>query len=260
MPASPFSFLRRVSLGLCYINRGLILEEGIAHLLRGYLRDLNTKAKYPAFSVSVTTEHPFARLYLNDSLTANDAFPAIVVSTEEDKKPQEFTDVAPAITGIKIEEADIDELLKDRDTPGLCAVCDDETVEAIKGVCQRQGWCYGYKIASRHCDDLAVEVWAENVQLKNELYEELRLFISGNLDLLLTKLYPDFDTALFDHTVVGHRSNNYNYDFDVMLTGGHIAFSVNYCTAQYVFNTELTGFSGDRIIEEVIGEAKNYVK
>ena len=107
----------------------------------------------------------------------------------------------------------------------------------------------------RRKDTLGFEVWAENAQLKNEIYEQLRLFITGNLSHLLEEKYPFFDIALFDNTIVGHRSNNYNFDFDVALSGAHIALDVNYCVEQIVLNTELT-----KVSKEIITEALNYGK
>ncbi|MGP1490925.1 MAG: hypothetical protein ACTTI6_07675, partial [Treponema sp.] len=60
---------------------------------------------------------------------------------------------------------------------------------------------------------------------------------------------------LFDNTIVGQRSNNYNFDFDVALNGAHISFDVNYCVEQIVLNTELT-----EVTNEIVTEVLNHVK
>ena len=93
------------------------------------------------------------------------------------------------------------------------------------------------------------------MQLKNEIYEQLRLYVASNLPYILADRYPFFDIAIFDNTITGHRSNNYNFDFDVVLSGAHISLDVNYCVEQIVLNTELTEVSN-----EIITEALNYGK
>lgn len=245
---------------LCYINRSVVLEQSICHLIKQYLNDLNVRAKYPNFNITVTCEHPFARLYFNDNLQASDSFPCVVVSTQEDKKPSDFMELPPHTDKITLEKKDIDALIastKDTKAVGLCTVIDNKTLEAITNTIQEKGCCYGYSIRTRRQDALAVEVWAENVQLKNELYEQLRLYIAGSLRYQLDDMLSFFDIALFDDTIVGHKSNNYNYDFDIALCGAHIAFDVNYCTETLILDTEAKNMNFD--IENMIMEAKNYV-
>ena len=254
---------------LCYLNRGIILEQALVALVRDYFESLHLDHKYKNFHISVTTEHPFAELYLHEGLNASDKFPCVVITTQEDRKPYEFDELAIVQTdGIGIEENDLEEIVKttetytnkkgvqkEREIPGLCTVVDDNTLEAIRETIQKQNYCYGYSMRIRRKDTLGFEIWAENVQLKNEIYEQLRLFITGNLSHLLEAKYSFFDIAIFDNTIVGHRSNNYNFDFDVALSGAHISMDVNYCVEQIVLNTELT-----KVSKEIITEAMNYGK
>lgn len=254
---------------ICYLNRGLILEQAMVAIVRDYFATLHLDTTYKNFHISVTTEHPFAELYLHNGINASDSFPCVVITTQEDKKPYEFEELAIVQTdGIGITESDLNEITKTTETyiskkgiektreiPGLCTVVDDNSLNAIKATIKNQNYCYGYSMRIRRKDTLGFEVWAENVQLKNEIYEQLRLFITGNLSHLLEKKYPFFDIALFDNTIVGHRSNNYNFDFDVALSGAHIALDVNYCVEQIVLNTELT-----KVSKEIITEVLNYGK
>lgn len=254
---------------LCYLNRGIILEQALVALVRDYFDTLHLDNKYKNFHISVTTEHPFAELYLHDGLNASDKFPCVVVTTQEDRKPYEFEELAIVQTdGIGITESDLEEITrtnetytnkkgeeKTRDIPGLCTVVDENTLEAIRQTIKKQDYCYGYSMRIRRKDTLGFEIWAENEQLKNEIYEQLRLYITGNLPHVLENKYPFFDIAIFDNTIVGHRSNNYNFDFDVVLSGAHIALDVNYCVEQIVLNTELTHVS-----REIITEVLNYGK
>lgn len=254
---------------LCYLNRGLILEQALVSLVREYFETLHLDNKYQNFHISVTTEHPFAELYLHEGRNASDSFPCVVITTQEDRKPFEFDELASnEVEGLGITERDLDEITKTTETyfnkkgvektreiPGLCTVVDEKTLEAIRKTIEKQGYCYGYSIRSRRKDTLGLEIWAENVQLKNEIYEQLRLYVASNLPYILADRYPFFDIAIFDNTITGHRSNNYNFDFDVVLSGAHISLDVNYCVEQIVLNTELTEVSN-----EIITEALNYGK
>lgn len=252
---------------LCYLNRGIILEQAITALIRDYFDALHLDNKYKNFHISVTNEHPFAELYLHEGLNAADSFPCVVVTTQEDRKPTEFTKLAQQeVCALGITESDLEEITKTTETyinkkgvkktreiPGLCTVVDDNTLDAIKATINKQDYCYGYSMRIRRKDSIGIEIWAENVQLKNEIYEQLREYVTGNLSKILESKYSFFDIALFDDTIVGHRSNNYNFDFDVALSGAHIAFDVNYCVEQIVLNTELTEVS-----QEIITEALDH--
>lgn len=252
---------------LCYLNRGIILEQALVSIVRDYFDALQLDNTYKNFHVSVTTEHPFAELYLHDGMNASDSFPCVVITTQEDRKPYEFEDLAILETsGIGITLSDLESItkttetylnkkgaVKTREIPGLCTVVNDNTLEAIKETIKKQGHCYGYSMRIRRKDTIGFEIWSENVQLKNEIYEQLRLFIAGNLSHVLESTYSFFDIALFDNTVVGHRSNNFNFDFDVVLSGAHISLDVNYCVEQIVLNTELTNIS-----KEIITEANSH--
>ena len=144
---------------------------------------------------------------------------------------------------------------KTRDIPGLCTVVDEQTLAAIRETIKKQEYCYGFSVRTRRKDTINFEIWAENAQLKNEIYEQLRLFTASTLPITLEDKYAFFAPAVFDHTITGHRSNNYNFDFDVALNGAHISFDVQYCVEQIVLNTELTEITG-----EMVTEVLNHVK
>ncbi len=238
---------------LCYLNRGLILEQAICAIIHDYFSALNLESKYKNFRVNVTTEHPFAKLYLYDGLSASDSFPSVVVTTQEDSKPTELDGLAPHAQFVELTADDVKEITSG-DLPGLCTVVDDATLAAINEAIERQGSIAGLSIRERRKDTMSIEIWAENIQLKNEIYEQLRLFVTGNLRHILADLYPFFDIAIFDGMVTGRRSNNFNYDFDVLLAGAHIGFDANYCVEQIVLDTEKA-----HIKKELIIRGRNHV-
>ena len=64
-----------------------------------------------------------------------------------------------------------------------------------------------------------------------------------------------FDCAIFGNRIHGERSSNYNFDFDVMLSGSHLTFSVDYNVSQIILDTEI-----ENITTEIFWEVINHVK
>jgi hypothetical protein len=68
------------------------------------------------------------------------------------------------------------------------------------------------------------------------------------------KLYEENDFSLFDDTVRGQRSNNFNADFGIELWGSYITFEVDYTIEQTIIDTDLVDENIDFM--EVINHAK----
>lgn len=255
-----------------YLNQGIILEQTISSLIHEYLESLDTDSLYKNFHVDVSNSHPFANLYLHNNSRASDSFPAIVVSTQTDDKTAELMQLSADIDTVALDSDDIESLTKTTyiedftditgkahkagdKIPGYCAVT-SETVKSkiLEAAKKNGGYVYGYDIKMRRTDRIGIDIWADNEQVKNELYEIVRLFVLGGLPVALSARYKDFDISIFDQSIRGQRSGNYNLDFDVPLSGAMITFDVNYCVRQVVIDT------GIKTIGDVIPEVKNYVK
>lgn len=246
---------------VCYLNRGLILEQAICRMVHEYFDKLHLDTKYKNFHISVTLDHPFAELYLHESLNTGDSFPAVVISTQEDNKPSELVELPIHTQYISIDKNDLDIITNTKDErgksiPGLCSVVDDDVLEELNKTIEKNGEAYGISFRSYHKDNINIEIWAENNQLKNEIYEQLRLYITGSFPEELAQKYSFFAPVIFDASFQGHRSNNYNFDFDVALSGAHISFDVNYCLEQILIDTDATSISGE-LITEVINHVKS---
>ena len=242
-----------------YLNRGLILEQAIVSILHEYLDTIDVDGLYKNFHVDVTNSHPFASLYLHNNLNASDLFPSIVVSTQNDGKTGDLAQLPACIDVVGLSSKDIDHITRTTDKdgnkiPGLANVATQKIIDDIKAVIAEQGYVYGLDVTARRTDRIGIEIWADNEQVKNELYEIVRLFLSAGLLMRLEETYPDFDISLFDHTLHGQRSGNYNMDFGVALSGASLSLDVNYCIQQVIVDTAITN------IQDVIPEAKNYVK
>jgi hypothetical protein len=255
-----------------FLNRGLILEQEIARALKKYFSIIDVPGFYENFTVSITNEHPFARMVLSESPEKDAAsiFPVVVVATEDDGKPGELADVVD-FQYLTLEPGDIE---GQNDTPGSSAVekrymmMTPKIMSEIRSAMEARAdkRIFGATQFIRRRDHISIEIWAENPQLKNELYELIRLYVCGFMKDYLVKIYRGFfkelgdgesPLAVFDSSIRGQRSNNFNVDFGIELSGAHIAFDADYIIEQSVIDTELAEIN-DNLLLEVINHVKGY--
>jgi hypothetical protein len=255
-----------------FLNRGLILEQEIVKALKKYLSIIDVPGFYKNFTVSVTNEHPFARMLLSESPEKDAAslFPVVVVATEDDGKPGELVDVVD-FQYLTLEPNDI---AAQNNEPESSAVEKrymmmtpkkmNELREAMNARTDKR--IFGATQFIRRRDHISIEIWAENPQLKNELYELIRLYVCGFMKDYLDHLYREYFSeldegesplAIFDSSVKGQRSNNFNVDFGIELSGAHITFDADYIIEQSVIDTELVEIHDDLLLE-VINHVKGY--
>lgn len=228
-----------------YFNRPLILEQAVKDALIEYFQALKASEYYKNYSINITNEHPFS-LMLPDFIYNRSLFPSIVVSTVNDNKPAELNMLYETQELVLVKE-DLPELEKHG-----YMVC-DAVIKELEEVFKTQNEIIGITKIIRRQEKIAIEIWSENIQLKNELYEQVRLFIAGNMRDAMSKYRNNNNLAIFDNTVEGDRSGNYNYDFGVTLVGARLTFSADYFIEQSVVDTELK-------YKNTILEVKNYVK
>jgi hypothetical protein len=242
-----------------YLNKGLILEQMIVKALQDYFNTMGVPDFYKSVTVNVTNKHPFAQLLLNATKGTKfnlSLFPAVVVATETDEKPGELAGL------IETDGVDLKPDYVNPPEPGAKSPMENEgfmmmtpaEYQAIRNAVNQKGHVYGIWTKIRRQDRIAIEIWAENIQLKNELYEAIRLFVCGYMKESFEKLYEENDFSLFDNTVHGQRSNNFNVDFGIDLSGALITFEADYSIEQTVIDTELVDENIDFM--EVINHAK----
>lgn len=269
-----------------YLNIGLIIEQAICDVVKTFIDRQRFDEVYENFHISITNQHPFAHMIIDNNARCSDLFPSVVITSQSDSKVPEMANVPPQVSAIGMTADDIDELLalpyrdlyktnEDGSTepiirnglpakekiPGWVMVTDSYSINILRNIANSRstesesGMVYGLKVNNKRRDRISVEIWAENNQLKNELYEHLRIFLISSLDSLLHEKYPYFNINVLDNSVNGDRSSNFNFDFDAILSGSHLSFDVDYSVAQIIFDTELTNIS-----KEIITEVKNHVK
>ena len=271
-----------------YLNLGFVLEQALVDVTKTYIDRLHLDSVYNNFHISVVNEHPFAHMMVEDKTTANDTFPAVVITSHTDGEVPDLSNLMEITHGVKVTSKDLDEIfneatrpktrinektgeteiIKKRDgsivrevIPGYVLIYDEERINKLKEIAdsrttpEEEGGIYGIKIDSRRRDNISVEIWCENDQLKDELYEHLSLFCQCSLDRILHEKFKMFDCAIFGNKISGERSSNYNFDFDVMLSGSHITFSVDYNVSQIILDTDI-----ENITTEIFWEVINHVK
>lgn len=256
-----------------FLNHGLILEQEIVKALKNYFSITGVPSYYKNFTVSVTNEHPFVGMLLSETpdKEAASLFPVVIVATEDDSKPGELAELADAQC-FAIEPADI----ADKDgVPGTSNVekrylmMTPEKMSELRAAmdARTDKRIFGATCFIRRRDHISIEIWAENPQLKNELYELVRLFVCGFMRDYLSELSKDYfgepdvggesPLTIFDNSVRGQRSNNFNVDFGIELFGAQITFDADYIIEQSVIDTELAEVN-DNLLLEVINHVKGY--
>ena len=228
-----------------YFNRPLILEQAVKDAFIEYFEALKASEYYKNYSINITNEHPFS-LMLPDFAYNRSLFPSIVISTVNDNKPSELNMLSETRELILVKE-DLEELEKHG-----YMVC-DKVIEELEEAFKAQNEIIGVTKIIRRQEKIAIEIWSENIQLKNELYEFVRLFIAGSMRDAMAKYRDNNNLVIFDHTLEGDRSGNYNYDFGVTLVGARITFNADYFIEQSVVDTALKD-------KNIMWEVKNYVK
>lgn len=271
-----------------YLNLGFILEQALVDVTKTYVERLHLDSVYDNFHIQVTNEHPFAHMMIEDNTKAADTFPAIVITSHSDGEVPDLTNMMEQCYGVKVTSKELDELFETttrpktrindetgeteiihkrdgsvvrENIPGYVLIYDEERINKLKEIAdsrttsEEEGGVYGIKVDYKRRDNISIEIWCENNQLKNELYEHLNLFLTCSLDRILQEKFKMFDCAIFGNKVSGERSSNFNFDFDVPLTGSHLAFSVDYNVSQVILDTDI-----ENITTEIFWEVINHVK
>jgi hypothetical protein len=228
-----------------FLNKGLILEQEIVQALQQYFNALGIDKMFENYTLNISNEHPFA-LLLNTSGETNalSLFPALVVTSESDNhnhKTEQLLEMEKLI----LEPADVDKLID------YGYIMEPEMVERIRGEFAERQELYGITHITRRSERISLQLWADNIQLKNELYEMTRLFILGGLHEVMEPFAHKNNLVIFDESVTGQRSGTYSDFYGITLAGANIVFDAEYLIEQSVIDTELIRLN-DPIHTEVI--------
>ena len=251
-----------------FLNRGLILEQETVNAIEKYFEITGTAEYFNNLTINKTNIHPFTKLSMADNpvLEAAGLFPAIAVTTESDIKPPELTHIIDW-KEFALEPADI-QAGEDGLSPvekRYMMMTQDKMAQMRTAMEKRENkLLYGISKFIRRQDTISIEIWSENPQLNNELYELLRLFVCGFMNDYLAQIYKGYfneldnresPLAIFDNSVEGQRSNKFNYEFGIGLYGSLLSFEADYIIEQSIIDTEIKE-QKDNFLLEVINHVK----
>ena len=268
-----------------YFNFGFVIEQALVELVKNYFDSMQLDDIYDNFHISVVNEHPFAHMIIDHNSRCADNFPSVVITSEMDSKPGELNNLPVQTIGIGLTKEDLiniknigwrnktkivngnevvvkkNGIIQKEKIPGYVLVYDEPTIENLIKIADSRnldgqvGMIYGLKLVTRRRDRVSIEIWAENNQLKNEIYEHLRLFLIGVTKELLKSIYGVFNPVIFDGSINGNRGANYNFDFDTLLCGSNITFDIDYDISQIILDTDINNINNNLILEVI-----NHVK
>jgi hypothetical protein len=216
-----------------FLNRGIILEQVIAEALRGYFHAMSVEKMYHNYEINITNEYPWVRILMNRNSDTAGLFPAIIVASESDIHAPNNGHTLSEVEELILEPAALDHLTEHGYT------IHQEVVEKLRRAFEGRENLYGSTFIIRRSERISIEIWAENIAVKNRLYEDVRLFILGAMYDCLEEYRKRYGITLFDNTVEGQRSGTFTNTYGIFLAGANIAFNMDYMIEQSVINTEL---------------------
>lgn len=204
-----------------------VVEDALVSALAEYFGELQWEEMYPNHpNINLSNDHPFEELLGGTTSTPN-LFPSITVASSSDN---ESNNMAKGWAAVKLDEGDFD------DEDNLSWYVSDGSLANLKTALYQKKTIYGLQHQTVWRDAVSFEIWTENMQVKNDLYNLLLGFLSGPKIL---QLKQDQQITVFSNTISGQRSGYYNFDFGRVLYGGRISFSAEYPVLQAVYDTEI---------------------
>lgn len=247
----------------CYLNRGIILEQAIVAIINEYLKTMKINEIYQNNQIHVVLNDHFTKLHHEQGGRSADNFPAIVVSSLDDVKDKDLSSMRPQTASwIGYKKTDIESIVDiyvpgsegNQIVPGICVVAADESINALFEKLEKNKNVYGFSTRFYRREIISIDIMAENIQLKNELYEQIRFFVLGDLRNKLIEKYSFFDLRLDDDTVKGQRVLPFLVDHGLTLAGANVQFEVAYAIEQNVLDTEW-----EDVHKEIIIGGRTYV-
>lgn len=231
------------------MSKGALIEDVLIEELKKYLADVRFDELYPVIgSVRVSNEHPFALLLnqkSNGAVYDGQLFPSLTVVSGSDEKVPQLAEVHEW-KACTLEPADVDQIA------GAGYQIASGAFDWLKTYFTTHSALYGITGFGPRRDRMTIEVWSENIQLKNELYNLVELFLCGPRRVELDKAHG---ITVFEDTVRGQRSGNYNLDFGQILYGGQVSFEADYWVEQTILDSDLMELNDSVWAEVLHGKA-----
>lgn len=204
-----------------------IVEDLLVAAFRAYLKEIRFAEQYPHHkNIGVSNDHPFERL-LSGEGDAPDIFPSVTIVSSNDS---ETPGMAKGWAASELRPEDMQEFAAQG-----WYVADSAKNDLIAALAQK-GSIFGLSHSTLWRDSAAFEIWTENIQVKNDIYNLVLGFLTGPK---VIELHNEHGLVIHSNSLQGQRSGYYNYDFGRALYGGRIGLSVDYPVLQAVYDTEI---------------------
>ncbi|KKL11520.1 hypothetical protein LCGC14_2545010, partial [marine sediment metagenome] len=193
-------------------------EKTIIDELKKHLVDeVRFKEIYPEFgNIRVSATHPFAYLMdqeINQNKVPVGLFPSITIVNDSDNRNLTLLMQKQVSTEIDITSTEIADIkanrnlymISDKDVRGL-----EDLLDTYNGTLHASG------VESFIKGMMVVEVWAENADVKNAIYDITRNFLLGIKRFTIQEKYG---IIILEASIRGEKSGNYNFDFGFMTYG-----------------------------------------
>jgi hypothetical protein len=205
-----------------------VIEDILVASLRTYLKELRFAEMYPFHkNLGISNDHPFERLLASEGVEP-DLFPSItVVSSTDGESPG----MAKGWKVSTLENGDLDDF-KAQDW-----YVSETAKNDLSAALVQHGHVYGLSHETMWRDSTSIEIWTENIQVKNDIYNLVMGYLTGPKVL---ELHNTAGLVIHSNTIQGQRSGYYNYDFGRTLYGARVSLSVDYMIVQAVYDSDVS--------------------
>lgn len=204
-----------------------VVETDLVKDFTEYLKTLRFAEQFPFHQgITVSNDHPFESL-LNGDASGNILPYVTIVSSNDGEAPN----MAKGWKTTRLDRGDLDAI-----NPSDWYMAESARTEVIS-VLNSKGSLYGLQHSTVWRDSTSFEIWAENIQVKNDLYNMVLGYLTGPKVL---RLHQTHDFVIQSDTIRGQRSGYYNMDFGRTLYGCKIDLHVDYPIIQAVYDTEIS--------------------
>ena len=212
------------------------LDILIVELLKQYFfEDIKWETTYRQFGkLSISKVHPFVRL-LSDTRRnkPKDVLPAITVAlVGDDSSSTTLSKATQTVTISKSLRQELQDQKYGLNKPNAFR----ELLDHIDGLAEGKN-LYGKQTNRRYNQRLLIEIWADNDEIKDNLYEGVKDFI----DFYGKEIYG---YGLENPSVNGKKDGDYNFDFGLPLYGATINLSGIVCNLIFDIDTDIVSIAG----------------
>lgn len=208
-----------------------IVEDALVSAFGAYLKELRFGEMYPYHKgVNISNDHPFEKLLDNQDGVSH-LFPSITIVSSNDN---ESSGMAKGWQATTLERGNLDGI-----DPKEWYLA-KSALSQLQGSLDEKGFLYGLQHSTVWRDSTTFEIWTENIQVKNDIYNLVMAFLTGPKVL---ELHTQYGFVIHSNTIQGQRSGYYNYDFGRVLYGGRVTLAVEYNVLQAAYDTDVSSLA-----------------